>query len=108
MSEIKGMVQMWGIYMPNKEANMYPKPVQDLSGWEIRSIACNSKVSPAEPMLRIPIHLIRNILSSWIRILEYQPKTVKKKNNTSALNQNLNFLKKEIIINFFLFLNGIK
>ncbi|XP_023334185.1 protein RCC2 homolog [Eurytemora carolleeae] len=43
MSEIKGMVQMWGIYMPNKEANMYPKPVQDLSGWEVRSIACNSK-----------------------------------------------------------------
>ena len=44
MSEIKGMVQMWGIYMPNKEANMYPKPVQDLSGWDVRSIACNSKV----------------------------------------------------------------
>jgi len=43
MSEIKGMVQMWGIYQPNKEANMYPKPVQDLSGWNVRSLACNSK-----------------------------------------------------------------
>jgi len=43
MSEIKGMVQMWGIYQPNKEANMYPKPVQDLSGWDVRSLACNSK-----------------------------------------------------------------
>jgi alpha-tubulin suppressor-like RCC1 family protein len=43
MSEIKGMVQMWGIYQPNKEANMYPKPVQDLSGWDVRSISCNSK-----------------------------------------------------------------
>ena len=38
------MIQMWGIYAPNKEANMYPKPVQDLSGWDVRSIACNSKV----------------------------------------------------------------
>jgi len=43
MSEIKGMVQMWGIYQPNKEANMYPKPVHDLSGWNVRAIACNSK-----------------------------------------------------------------
>ena len=43
-SEIKGMVQMWGTYAPNKEANMYPKPVQDLSGWNVRSIACNTKV----------------------------------------------------------------
>jgi alpha-tubulin suppressor-like RCC1 family protein len=43
MSEIKGMVQMWGIYTPNKEANMYPKPVSDLSGWNVRSLACNSK-----------------------------------------------------------------
>jgi len=42
-SEIKGMIQMWGIYQPNKEANMYPKPVQDLSGWDVRSLACNSK-----------------------------------------------------------------
>lgn len=43
LSEIKGMVQMWGIYTTNKEANMYPKPVQDLSGWDVRSMACNTK-----------------------------------------------------------------
>ena len=36
---------MWGIYCTNKEANMYPKPIQDLSGWDVRSIACNTKVS---------------------------------------------------------------
>ena len=44
MCEIQGMVNMWGIYPPNKEANMYPKPIQDLSGWNTRSIACNTKV----------------------------------------------------------------
>ena len=44
ISEIPGMVNMWGIYTPAKEANMYPKPIQDLSGWNVRSIACNTKV----------------------------------------------------------------
>jgi len=43
ISEIPGMVNMWGIYTPAKEANMYPKPIQDLSGWSVRSIACNTK-----------------------------------------------------------------
>jgi len=43
VSEIPGMVNMWGIYTPAKEANMYPKPIQDLSGWNVRSIACNTK-----------------------------------------------------------------
>lgn len=43
ISEIPGMVNMWGIYTPSKEANMYPKPIQDLSGWNVRSIACNTK-----------------------------------------------------------------
>jgi len=43
VSEIPGMVSMWGIYTPAKEANMYPKPIQDLSGWNVRSIACNTK-----------------------------------------------------------------
>jgi len=43
VSEIPGMVNMWGIYTTSKEANMYPKPVQDLSGWNVRSIACNTK-----------------------------------------------------------------
>ena len=36
---------MWGIYCTNKEANMYPKPISDLSGWNARSIACNTKVN---------------------------------------------------------------
>jgi len=43
ISEIPGMVNMWGIYTTSKEANMYPKPVQDLSGWNVRSIACSTK-----------------------------------------------------------------
>lgn len=38
-----GTVYMWGQYVSNKEANMYPKPIHDLSGWAIRSIACNNK-----------------------------------------------------------------
>merc|ERR1719186_1363720 len=37
------MVNMWGIYTPQKEANMYPKAISDLSGWNVRSIACNTK-----------------------------------------------------------------
>merc|ERR1712079_132661 len=43
ISEIPGMVNMWGIYTTSKEANMYPKPISDLSGWNARSIACNTK-----------------------------------------------------------------
>ena len=43
ISEIQGMVNMWGIYTTSKEANMYPKPIQDLSGWKVRSIACSTK-----------------------------------------------------------------
>ena len=47
--EIPGMVNMWGIYTPAKEANMYPKPISDLSGWNTRSVACNTKVSQTSP-----------------------------------------------------------
>lgn len=43
ISEIQGMCNMWGIYTPAKEANMYPKPISDLSGWNTRSVACNTK-----------------------------------------------------------------
>jgi len=43
LCEIPKMVNMWGIYTPAKEANMYPKPIADLSGWDTRSIACNTK-----------------------------------------------------------------
>jgi len=42
-SEIAGTVYMWGQYNSSKEANMYPKPIADLSGWNIRSIACGTK-----------------------------------------------------------------
>ena len=55
LCEIANMVNMWGIYAPNKEANMYPKPVMDLSGWNTRSIACNTKVTIPNPHLKINI-----------------------------------------------------
>lgn len=42
-SEIAGTVYMWGQYNSSKEANMYPKPIADLSGWNIRSVACGTK-----------------------------------------------------------------
>lgn len=43
MSEIPGTVYMWGQYTSSKEANMYPKPIPDLSGWTVRHLACNVK-----------------------------------------------------------------
>lgn len=43
MSEVPGTVYMWGQYTTAKEANMYPKPIADLSGWTVRSIACGTK-----------------------------------------------------------------
>jgi alpha-tubulin suppressor-like RCC1 family protein len=43
LSEIPGTAYMWGQYTSAKEANMYPKPITDLSGWNIRSIACSGK-----------------------------------------------------------------
>jgi len=43
VAEVAGTVYMWGQYTSSKEANMYPKPVADLSGWNIRHIACNTK-----------------------------------------------------------------
>ena len=37
-----GAVYMWGQYKPGmKEANMYPRTVPDLTGWNIRHMACN-------------------------------------------------------------------
>lgn len=35
-----GQVFMWGQTKRTGEANMYPKPVYDLQGWNIRSISC--------------------------------------------------------------------
>ena len=43
LSECPGTCYMWGQYTSSKEANMYPKPIQDLSGWTIRSVACSGK-----------------------------------------------------------------
>jgi len=43
ISEIPGTVYMWGQYNSSKEANMYPKPIADLSGWNVRSLACGTK-----------------------------------------------------------------
>ena len=43
MSEYPGTCYMWGQYTSSKEANMYPKPIGDLSGWMIRSIGCSGK-----------------------------------------------------------------
>ena len=60
LCEIPKMVNMWGIYTTSKEANMYPKPVQDLSGWNTRSIACNTKVSTRLKLFCILIHVIIN------------------------------------------------
>lgn len=43
-AELPGTTYMWGQYASSKEANMYPKPVQDLSGWmDVKALACNSK-----------------------------------------------------------------
>lgn len=42
-SEIPGTTYMWGQYTSSKEANMYPKPIADLSGWMTRSVACSGK-----------------------------------------------------------------
>jgi alpha-tubulin suppressor-like RCC1 family protein len=43
ISECPGTCYMWGQYTSSKEANMYPKPIMDLSGWNIRSIGCSAK-----------------------------------------------------------------
>ncbi|XP_059489560.1 protein RCC2 homolog [Neocloeon triangulifer] len=36
-----GNVFSWGMTKRTGEANMYPKPVQDLCGWDVRSIGCS-------------------------------------------------------------------
>jgi len=37
------LVYFWGQNKPAGEATVYPKPVQDLSGWKIRSVGCANK-----------------------------------------------------------------
>jgi hypothetical protein len=44
LAEVPGSTYMWGQYTTAREANMYPKPIPDLSGWNIRSIACSGYV----------------------------------------------------------------
>ena len=65
--EIQGMVNMWGIYTPAKEANMYPKPISDLSGWNTRSVACNTKVSQTSPEVPHTDDLAPPRAGSWPR-----------------------------------------
>lgn len=44
VAEIQGTTYMWGQYHSTKEANMYPKPIPDLSGWmDVRAIGCSGK-----------------------------------------------------------------
>ncbi|XP_058801470.1 protein RCC2 homolog isoform X2 [Phymastichus coffea] len=38
---VHGSVLLFGQSKRTGEANMYPKPIQDLSGWDIRCIACS-------------------------------------------------------------------
>jgi alpha-tubulin suppressor-like RCC1 family protein len=38
-----GMLYLWGQNKHTGDATMYPKPVHDLSGWNIRSIGCCNK-----------------------------------------------------------------
>lgn len=38
-----GNLMMWGQNKPSGEAAMYPKPIQDLCGWKVRSIGCCHK-----------------------------------------------------------------
>ncbi|KAK3239804.1 hypothetical protein CYMTET_50294 [Cymbomonas tetramitiformis] len=37
-----GMTYFWGRTKSTGEANMYPKPVYDLNGWNVRSISCGN------------------------------------------------------------------
>lgn len=38
-----GVLFFWGQSKSSGEATMYPKPVHDLQGWEIRSVGCSNK-----------------------------------------------------------------
>uniref|UniRef100_A0A8C2UPH3 Regulator of chromosome condensation 2 n=1 Tax=Chinchilla lanigera TaxID=34839 RepID=A0A8C2UPH3_CHILA len=44
VSEVGGLF-FWGATNTSRESTMYPKAVQDLCGWRIRSLACSSCVS---------------------------------------------------------------
>ncbi|XP_002737524.1 protein RCC2-like [Saccoglossus kowalevskii] len=38
----QGILYFWGQTKTTGEATMYPKPVQDLTGWKIRSVGCSN------------------------------------------------------------------
>ncbi|XP_019637829.1 PREDICTED: protein RCC2 homolog [Branchiostoma belcheri] len=38
-----GQLYLWGQTKTTGEANMYPKPIQDLSGWDVRSVGCSNR-----------------------------------------------------------------
>lgn len=39
-NEFAGGLFFWGVTNTSRESTMYPKAVQDLCGWKIRSLAC--------------------------------------------------------------------
>ncbi|XP_001639937.2 protein RCC2 homolog isoform X2 [Nematostella vectensis] len=41
MAVCMGQLYFWGQTKQSGEAAMYPKPVQDLSGWQVRSVGCS-------------------------------------------------------------------
>jgi hypothetical protein len=38
--DVAGAVYLFGQTKRTGEANMYPKPIQDLTGWAVRSVGC--------------------------------------------------------------------
>ncbi|CAN8015970.1 unnamed protein product [Ixodes persulcatus] len=42
LSEL-GVLYFWGMNNHGGEATMYPKPIQDLTGWNVRDIGCSNK-----------------------------------------------------------------
>lgn len=50
-----GGLFFWGATNTSRESTMYPKAVQDLCGWRIRSLACGYvTVSPGEDVCPLP------------------------------------------------------
>lgn len=36
-----GQLYFWGLTKSTGDATMYPKPVRDMSGWDVRSVGCS-------------------------------------------------------------------
>jgi len=41
LSLCSGQLYFWGLTKSTGDATMYPKPVRDLSGWDVRSVGCS-------------------------------------------------------------------